>query len=218
MENFSVYCIKYAESVLPESMVFDGGKKEKNIPISFAIYLIKGENRNILVDAGCDTLASFDMKRFYSPAFALRQMDISPDDITDVILTHSHHDHIEAVKHFKNAVIHISKNEYEMGKEYISKEQRVLVFENEFAIIDGVKVIELAGHSKGSAIVEIGTETPIHIIAGDECYTNENIEKSICTGLYYNKLKATQFVEKYNDKKYIVHTCHDSSLKTERII
>ena len=218
MENFSVHRIKYAESVLPESMVFDGGSKDKNIPISFVVYLIKSGNKNILVDAGCDTLPSFDMRKFYSPAFILRQMDISPNDITDVILTHSHHDHIEAVKHFKNAVIHIQKDEYESGKEYILKTQKVDLFENECEITSRVKAVKWGGHSTGSAIVEIGGETVTHIIAGDECYTAENLKNKICTGLFCDKTKAVQFVEKYSDKKYCVHTCHDISLKTERII
>jgi len=31
----TVYCLKYAESTLPESMVFDGGSREKKIPIAF---------------------------------------------------------------------------------------------------------------------------------------------------------------------------------------
>ena len=75
MENFSVHRIKYAESVLPESMVFDGGSKDKNIPISFVVYLIKSSDKNILVDAGCDTLPSFDMKKIYSPAFIFRCFD-----------------------------------------------------------------------------------------------------------------------------------------------
>ena len=58
----------------------------------------------------------------------------------------------------------------------------------------------------------------IHILAGDECYTNVNIDKKICTGTFYNKEKSLESIEKYSNKKYRVHTCHDISLKTERII
>lgn len=116
--NLSVYCLKYAESMLPESMVFDGGNLTKQIPITFSVYLIKTEDKNILVDVGCDTMPGFVMKRYYSPAFLLRKIELSAEDITDVIITHSHHDHIEAVKHFRNAVIHISKSEYENAGNY----------------------------------------------------------------------------------------------------
>jgi len=217
-ENFAVYCIKYAESVLPESMAFLGASKEKVIPISFAVYLIKTKNKNILVDAGCNTMPGFDMKKHQSPAFVLGSVGFAADEITDVIITHAHHDHIEAVKHFTNATIHISKAAYEKGKEYIPDSFKISTFENEFVIHPQIRVIECGGHSKGSSIVEIKTADKIHIIAGDECYTNANIENRICTGTFYNKKNAIAFVEKYSGEKYRVHTCHDISLKTERII
>lgn len=213
-----VYCLKYAESVLPESLVFNGGDAEKQIPISFAIYLIKSKGRNILVDAGCNNMPGFKMNKFYSPVFVLRQMDLSAEDITDVIITHSHHDHIQAVKYFENANVYISKKEYVRGKRYISDNIKVNIFEGEYIINPQIKIVEWSGHSKGSAIVEIKSEDLIHIIAGDECYTNENIDRKICTGSFSNKEQSIKFIEQYCNKEYKVHTCHDISLKTERII
>ena len=216
--NLEVYCLKYAETFIPQSMVFDDGSKDAFLPITLSIYLIKTDKRNILVDAGCDTMPGFVMKKRYSPAFVVRCADVSPDDITDVIITHSHHDHIEALSHFRNASVYITKNEFENGKFYIPKDLKVNLFDGEFLLTPQIKIIEIGGHSKGSAIVEIKTDDFIHIFAGDECYTNVNIEKGICTGSYFNKENATQFIEKYSNKKYCVHTCHDISLKTERIM
>ena len=183
--NLSVYCIKYAESVLSENMIFDGGSAENKIPISFAIYLIKSGDKNILVDVGCNTMPGFYMEKFYSPIFVLRKTGLSADDITDVIITHSHHDHIEAVKHFKKAVIHITETEYINGKNYIPDNFNVNVLSGEYNIVPQVKVIECGGHSIGSSIVEIKMQDTIHILAGDECYTNANLEKKICTGSFY---------------------------------
>ena len=217
-KDISIYCIKYAESFIPESMVFDGGSKEKQLPISFAVYLINTDNKTIMVDAGCNTMPEFDMKKYYSPVFLLRSVGFSADEVTDVIITHAHHDHIEAVNYFKNTVVHISKEEYENGKHYISKDIKVNVFENEYAINPQIKIIEWAGHSNGSAIVEVKMDDKLHILAGDECYTNKNIEKKLCTGTYFNKEQSVRFVAKYSNKKCRVHTCHDISLKTERII
>ena len=213
-----LYCLKYAESFLPEKMVFEGGSSKRIIPISFAVYLIKQGNRNILVDAGCDTMPGFDMKKFCSPAFVIRIADLSAEDITDVIVTHAHHDHIEAIKHFKNATVHITEDEYLNGKRYLTGNNSVNVFRAEYEIMPQVKIIKWGGHSKGSAIVEIRMNNSIHIIAGDECYTNENINSRICTGSFFNKDKALEFIVEYSDKKYLVHTCHDASLNAERII
>ena len=163
-------------------------------------------------------MPGFVMRRFYSPAFVLREVGISADEITDVIITHAHHDHVEAVKHFNNAVIHISRAEYEDGKKFMFNNTNVNIFENEYTINSQVKIIEYSGHSKGSAIVEVRTDGLIHIFAGDECYTNANIENKIRTGASINGERSYKFVEKYSSKKYCVHTCHDISLKTERII
>lgn len=179
--------------------------------------LIKDEGRNILVDAGCDIMPGFEMKRHYSPAFVLRTLDLSPDDITDVIITHSHHDHIEALRRFGNAVLHITKKEYENGKNYIPQNMKLNLFDGEY-LLGNVKVTECGGHSEGSAIVEIAKENIIHILAGDECYTDANVETKICTGSYFCKENSLEFIRKYSEEKYNVHTCHDISLKTERII
>lgn len=216
--SVSLYCLKYAESVLSENMAFFDGAKEKMIPISFAIYLINTEDKNILVDAGCDTMPGFDMKKYYSPAFVLRQAGFSADEITDVIITHAHHDHIEALKHFKNAIVYITEGEYSNKKNYISNDITVNVFKDENIINQQIKVIKCGGHSVGSAIVEITSGDEIHILAGDECYVNECLTRKTPTGTYHNLEKSKAFVEKYSNKKYRVHTCHDISLKTERII
>lgn len=218
MNECVLYSLKYAESLLAENLIFDGGNSENQIPISFAIYLIKNGDRNILVDTGCNNITGFKMNKFYSPAFVLRQVGLSAEDITDVIITHAHHDHIEAVNYFNNATVYISQQEYEIGKHYISDNIKVNVFENEYIINPQINIIEWCGHTKGSAIVEIKTDSLTHIIAGDECYTNENVDKKICTGLFFDKEQSIKFIRKYCNKKYCVHTCHDISLKTERII
>ncbi|MBQ1183644.1 MAG: MBL fold metallo-hydrolase [Clostridia bacterium] len=218
LNNLMLYCLKYAESVLPGNEVFSCGSKEKKIPISFAIYLIKFKGRNILVDAGCDTMPGFDMKKFYSPAFVLREIGITADDVTDIIITHSHHDHIEAVKHFKNAEIFITEAEYEIGKRYIPHGIKVNIFNNEYNFNPQIKIVEWGGHSRGSAIVKITDNDITHILAGDECYSNDCIVNRIPTGVHCNLDKSREFVENFSGEKYIVHTYHDINLKTERII
>ena len=212
-----LFCIKYADSTLREDLALLGGSAEKEIPITFAVYLLKVGGRNILVDAGCDTMPGFVMRNFFSPAFLLRQLDVTADEIDDVIITHAHHDHIEAIGHFKNATVHITKSEYESGKGYIPEKMRVNTFEGEFLIAPCVKIVEWGGHSKGSAIVEILFDDMTLVLAGDECYTNENVEKRIPTGTSVNPEKSRSFIEKYSDPKYRVMTCHDRSLKTAKV-
>ncbi len=216
--RLSVFCVKYAESLLPESMAFQGGNETIQIPISFAVYLIKTGDRNILVDAGCHTMPGFDMKDFRSPVVVLGEIGLLADDITDVIITHGDHDHIEDLCCFEKATLYITEEEYIKGKRYIPGNMPVNLVKEEYVIAPRIKMIKWGGHGAGSAIVEIAEADRVHVLAGDECYVHDCISRKIPTGMSYHLQKSRAFVEKYSDQKYCVHTCHDISLKTGRII
>ena len=86
MKEIEIIPIEYGKSVLPESMIFQGGADDKFRPIVFMIYLIKTQNRLILADAGCETMPGFDMQDFIGPVKALEKLGIKPENITDVIM------------------------------------------------------------------------------------------------------------------------------------
>lgn len=200
----------YGETVLSEKMIFINGNEEKLRDILLIVYLIKVDDKLILVDAGCETMPGFDVRNFVGPVKALGNISISAYDITDVIITHSHHDHIECVKYFKNAVIHIEKDEYEKGKKYIPDDFMINVFQDEYKVTEDIDIIKIGGHSKGSCIVEIVDNDKIYVISGDECYLRECLTKKIPTGCFYNAEKSKEFIEKYSDEKYTVLLCHDN--------
>ena len=201
--------INYGKSVLPENMIFQNGAEDKVRPIVFMVYLIKTENRLILADAGCETMPGFVMTDFIGPVKALNNIGISPEEITDLIITHAHHDHIECAKYFKNAVIYIQKDEYEAGKGYLSENLNICTFDEEMQICDGIKAVKIGGHSKGSSIVEITDSDNKYIIAGDECYMRECLTKQIPTGVAYDLQKSRAFIQKYGRGEYTVFLCHD---------
>lgn len=204
-----IISIDYGKSVLPESWIFENGAENKLRPIVFRVYLIKTENRLILADAGCETMPGFVMTDFIGPVKALRNIGVKADEITDLMITHAHHDHIECAKYFKNAVIYIQKDEYEAGKGYLPENLNILTFDEEMQICDGIKAVKIGGHSKGSSIVEITDSGKKYIIAGDECYKGDCLTKQIPTGSSYNPEKSRDFVKKYGNGEYTVLLCHD---------
>jgi len=201
--------LNYGKSVLSEKMIFLGGDENKFRKIVFKVYLIKTEQKVILVDVGCETMPGFIMDDFIGTIQALKNINVCPEEITDVIITHSHHDHIECVKYFKNAVIHIENSEYNYGKKYIPDSFKLNKFIDRFKICENVTAIKIGGHSIGSCIVEVKKSNKIYIIAGDECYLRECLDKKIPTGSYYDKEKSEDFIKMYSDKKYDVLMCHD---------
>ena len=48
-----ITALKYGESVFSKRLIFEDDTSDELLPISFVIYLIQTEDKNILVDAGC---------------------------------------------------------------------------------------------------------------------------------------------------------------------
>ncbi len=201
--------ILYGKSVLSEDAIFYDGSNDKVLPIVFMIYLVKTENHIILVDAGCETMPGFEMQDFVGTLTALKMAGVAPEDVTDVIITHAHHDHIECVKYFKNAVIHIEQDEYENGKKYIPNDFKTNIFQDKYKICNDIEVIKIGGHSKGSCVVEIKKDDKIFVIAGDECYSRQCFVEQRHTGSFFDETASKEFVQKYSADPYKILLCHE---------
>ena len=201
--------IQYANSTLREDWVFLGGKREIELPIIFCVYLIKTDFKTILVDAGCETMPGFDMKNFISPIKALEQIGVTPNEITDVIITHAHHDHIECVKYFPSATIHLQREELKRARKYIPEAFSLNLFDDSFSICEGVEIVKIGGHSVGSCIVTVKQENTTYVIAGDECYYRECLIQKIPTGNSFSPEKSLAFIQKYSAPHYTVLLMHD---------
>ncbi|MBQ9760558.1 MAG: MBL fold metallo-hydrolase [Clostridia bacterium] len=201
--------VKFADSFLREDMVMEGGSRDKEHPIRFFVYLIRTEDRMILVDAGCETMPGFDMRNFITPVKALEAIGVGAEVIDDLIITHAHHDHIECVKDFPNATVHIQKDELERGRKYIPQGFAINAFEESFSLCKGVEIKQIGGHSRGSCIVQVEDGERTVIIAGDECYKRFCLEGGIAVGSSYDLEKSRRFVKTYRDPKYTVLLMHD---------
>lgn len=200
-----LYAVKYAESMFGENHIFRGGSANVLLPIDFTLFLFEVQNRRILVDAGCDTMPGWDMKHFESPSVILERAGIPCSSITDVIITHSHHDHIEAVKYFKSAVIHIQGDEYELGKRYIPEGFTLDIFAEGCELCGGIRAVKIGGHSKGSCIVEFPMGEKTGVISGDEIYYKRLIEDALTDEALREQ---SDFLKKYTNEKYNVLVMH----------
>ena len=125
---------------------------------------------------------------------SLETIGLSADDITDVIFTHAHPDHIWGVLDdfddltFQNAEYHVGKTEWEYwyDPETVNKvredrisiavgakrrlealEGNIHLFDNNDEIIDGVKALLTPGHSPGHMSFEVGKLSERVLILGD---------------------------------------------------
>jgi glyoxylase-like metal-dependent hydrolase (beta-lactamase superfamily II) len=204
--------LKYAESVIGENFVFLGGKKGRIWPISFFLFLFEEENRKILVDTGCNVLPGFPLSRFIKPLDLLLKYGVKAEEITDLIITHSHSDHAELASEFKNATVYVQQDEYNGRKSYFLDNRKIITFENEIQVADSIKVIKIGGHSIGSCVVEFTKNDKNYVIAGDEAYSRECIKRKIPTGASVNAIQSREFIEKYSDENYTVLYSHDMDI------
>ncbi len=117
--NYRVYAIRFAAMAHPTaiSMWADKGPDKDSVNIDFSIWLIRGDNgKNILVDAGFRNdiveAKDFEVVNYIRPDSVVAKVGLKPGDITDVILSHPHWDHIDGVGLFPNAHIWIQKEDY----------------------------------------------------------------------------------------------------------
>jgi glyoxylase-like metal-dependent hydrolase (beta-lactamase superfamily II) len=206
--ELSLYAFKYAQSTISENRVFRGGSKFRRVPISFLFYLIELGDRRILVDTGCNSIRGFKMEHFITPVALLERYGISAESISDVIITHAHHDHIGCVSYFRDAVVHIQKDEARAGAKYL-KGLQVETFDEGCRIAECVEVKKIAGHSIGSSIAIIRHQGRQIVLAGDECYVRDCLDKKIPTGASRNPDKSEEFVRTYSSGEYEVHLYHD---------
>ncbi len=199
--------------------------------IIFPIYawLIKGNDKIILVDTGC-TVAEW---KGYSPWVrevggeegppiedTLKNLGISMSDIETIIMTHLHFDHFLNAKKFPNAEIIIQEEELQFGMnphplfapQYNSKWYEGLRFKSvsgDAVIVPGVEAIFTPGHTAGCQSVSVMTEKGRAVIAGF-CSIDENFSKEgdIVPGLHTDPMQAYDSIVKMRKIADIIIPSH----------
>jgi len=137
----------------------------------------------------------------------LQKFGIEPEDIDKVVLTHMHFDHAGNFHHFPNAKVYVQRREYEQWKQVIASHDtqgltkanwvfsslnvddftrldqaieagHVEFLDGDSNIAQGV-TCRLASdtHTFGSQWVEVATNRGSYVVAGDCCYTFENLRR-----------------------------------------
>jgi glyoxylase-like metal-dependent hydrolase (beta-lactamase superfamily II) len=206
--EFEVYAIRYATSPdFPVSSLVAGADATRKIDIPFMIWVLKGPGgRNVLVDAGSYKGSVFEQWKlvdFVKPSVAIGKIGLAPGDVTDVIITHIHWDHVGGVDLFPAARVWIQRDEFthyidDAGKPRdaaieaddaamlakVKKEGRLMLVDGDAKdIIPGVTVYTGGKHTYASQYVAVRTAAGSVVLASDSIYLYENLEKHLPLGL-----------------------------------
>jgi glyoxylase-like metal-dependent hydrolase (beta-lactamase superfamily II) len=114
--TYSIQAIRIADS--PGDSVSEmvvGAPKDEKIDTMYAVWLIRGGGHNILFDSGFHRARWFKLwtiKDFLRPDDAVKLAGVQPDQITDIVVSHAHWDHMGGIDLFPNATVWIQKEEF----------------------------------------------------------------------------------------------------------
>ena len=156
--------------------------------------------RNVLVDAGSYHGSVFErwtLTGVVTPSEAIARVGLKPDDITDVIITHVHWDHVNGADLFPNARIWIQREEYThhvddagqpLARAITADDAAMLAGlrrQNRLALVDGdaqeiipgITVYTGGKHTFAAQYVGVRTAAGTVVVASDTVYLYENIEQ-----------------------------------------
>ena len=202
--NREVYAIKYGTlRDFPVASLVAGADTARRLDVALMVWLIRrSDGRNVLVDAGFyreKFMSRWKPADYIKPSEALLSIGISPDSITDIIVTHVHWDHMDGVDLFPRARVWIQREEFE---HHISANGRVLdravdsldaammasvASDGRVRLVDGdgreimagITVLTGGKHTFASQYVAVDTDIGTIVLASDNAYLYENLDNGV---------------------------------------
>lgn len=180
--------------------------EENRIPLSSRILYIEFEDRKILVDTGNGTKFNEKLRKIYkidvdkSNIFnVLSKINLKPEDITDVILTHLHFDHCggstveldgKIVPSFPNAKYYVQKEQWDwalnptekdagsfMKNDYVPLYEfdKLEFTEGNTKIAEIIEIMPMYGHTPAMQTVKLNINGQIYFFASDLIPTSAHL-------------------------------------------
>jgi len=220
---YEVYAIEYFKpaSRAPVSAIAIGSTSKDTISFSYYFWFLKGDNgRNVLVDVGFiqDYSNPSRGKNYVRPDSALQRINIDPDEITDIIITHPHQDHINGLPLFPEGTIWMQKNDYTyfvgdgwqkdadhrgLNKGDVLKivqanlDGRVqFVDGDDIELIPGIRVYTGSKHTFESQHLVVNTKDEQVLLASDDSWFYINLEQELPISLNLDAAAYTALLKK----------------------
>jgi glyoxylase-like metal-dependent hydrolase (beta-lactamase superfamily II) len=184
----------------PVASLVMGAPKDERMDVALVVWLIRGGGRTILFDSGFHRpswIERFKVTDFVRPDEAVRLAGVEPQQVTDLVISHAHWDHMGGLELFPNATVWIQRAEFEYytgsawqeggRKGGIDVEDLVLLVRRNAAgklrlvdgdakeILPGITVHTGARHTFASQYVRVGGAKPF-VLASDNCYLYRNLD------------------------------------------
>lgn len=200
LPEYKIFAIKYATRDARRADHFIGGDPHDGpMPMDYFTWVVVGPDRVFLVDTGFTAETAARRKRTFlrCPIEFLRQLDIDPDAVTDVVLTHLHYDHVGNFHKLPHARFHLQEREIAfatgrylrypyfrhgfeeediVGVVRLNFKQRLDLYEGDFELAPGLTVHLAPGHTAGLQVVRVHTSRGHVVLASDSSHYYENLQ------------------------------------------
>jgi glyoxylase-like metal-dependent hydrolase (beta-lactamase superfamily II) len=197
--EYSIQAIRYASAEDEVAGLVMGAPKGEKINIAMVIWLVRGGGHNILFDSGYHRetfLKYFPSTEYLRPDEAVKLAGVKPEEVTDVVISHAHWDHIGGIDLFPKSVVWIQKEEYwyytgeawQHGGNHggidpedvqalvkLNTEGRVRMVDGDnVEIFPGIRAYTGARHTYASQYLRV-EGNPTFVLASDNCYLYRNL-------------------------------------------
>src|SRR5271168_1337537 len=207
--EYSIEAIRYGVSPdIPVGALVVGGPKDEKVDVDFVVWLIRGGGRNILFDSGFHRerwFKEWTIVDYLRPDEAVRLAGVKPEEVTDVVISHAHWDHMGGIDLFPKATVWIQKEEfhYYTGEAWqpggqhggidpddvrelvrINTEGRLrLVDGDDVEILPGIRAYTGGRHTYASQYLRVDG-TPPFVLASDNVYLYRNLAEHKPSGTF----------------------------------
>ena len=197
---YSIQAIRYGTIAdFPVSDLVMGAPEGEKIDIAMVVWLIRGGGHNVLFDSGFHRarwLKEFPMADYVRPDEAVKLAGVRPEDVTDIVVSHAHWDHMGGIDLFPNATVWIQKQEfgYYTGDAWQPGGQHGGIDQDDVAalvrkntdgrlrfvdgdgveILPGIRAYTGARHTFASQYIRVDGDPPF-VLASDNCYLYRNL-------------------------------------------
>ena len=195
-----VYAVRYGTlRDFPVAALVAGADTTRRTDVALMVWLVRQpDGRNVLVDAGFyrdKFMQRWKPADYRKPSEAVRAAGVRPEDITDVIVSHVHWDHLDGADLFPNARFWIQRAEYEhhvdpAGRSRdraidsldaamlatLTRAGRVRLVDGDAReVLPGITVYTGGRHTFASQYAGVRTPRGVVVLASDNAYLYENL-------------------------------------------
>src|SRR5437764_12199843 len=113
--EYSIQAIRYANSPgFPAGELVIGAPKDEKVDIAFVVWLVRGGGHNLLFDSGFHRekwTKYCPATDFVRPNEAVGLAGVKPEEVTDIVISHAHWDHMGGIDLFPKATLWMQKEE-----------------------------------------------------------------------------------------------------------